>query len=168
MNFRTSAMNTHQQVEALKLRFWLLYKVDNADFEALITASYQSPLAIVEFIENFEFQWKKSGLEFRTYLDRLTNKGDRLSEQDIRIDERNKTIADVRNAVFYELRPILPDLGEILPEETSTLSMVSMLVRELIKSNETIQEMERAGAVYSELKEREIRQLKGLDPDIPF
>lgn len=93
---------------------------------------------------------------------------DTLTEQDIRIDERNKAIADVRNAVFYELRPILPDLGEILPEETSTLSMVSMLVRELIKSNETIQEMERAGAVYSELKEREIRQLKGLDPDIPF
>jgi len=62
---RTSAINTHQQVEALRLKFRLLHKVDDADFEKVIQASYQSPKAIVEFIEDFEMGWKASELTFQ-------------------------------------------------------------------------------------------------------
>lgn len=166
-SLRTSAINTHQQVESLKQRFWIRYQIGGLDFEDLIKASYKSPQSIVEFIENFEIAWQKSKMEFRAFLEKISPNIDRQTEQDIRNDERNKTIKDVCRAVHEVIRPVLQNLDVIGPEDTSTLTMCRMIVDEYRYLENAMQTLRDADNEEIAALNREIRRLKG-DDEIPF
>lgn len=90
-----------------------------------------------------------------------------MTEQDIRNDERNKTIKDVCRAVHATFKPVLQDLDVIGPEDTSTLTMCRMMIDEYHHLEVAMQNLRDADNEEIAALNREIRRLKG-DDEIPF
>lgn len=92
----------------------------------------------------------------------------RQIEQDIRVDERNKTIKDVCAAVHQALKPVLMDLDVIGPDDTSTLTMVGMAVDEINWARRDMVELRKVYEAEIHQMKLEIERLKGIEPNVPF